>query len=1084
MPTATLAQDLAVKYNLNADRITALLERHDADATKCGRGWQGTKPPGCARKKKGAVQSESTAKPSSDRKTRAATKPQSATSSSDNLETLRKTYKEKSWIQSGFSDVGNLQSLYADEIEHTSKPDRKLVNAFEKGERNYNPALVIETGKDQYKAIGDASQKAIVSAGEAKTGRVWAITVPNDPDQIKLAEMMQAHPDKTNPGHMAPEPVARKIGQGSKNSVFTDTGNYQHLYTDEMSNADKGKKHNATDEQIEAAAKLLLKTGGRNWVPVLVHENADRSYSVVGNHFAYAVAQKAGLERAWSVQVSSDRTDEPRKRRTQAKYDALDQLHEDAKWDKCGRGYAPPGTCKAGKPSGAVSGRHILTPHADPFSASGQKEQQGRSSRLNQLIEKLENGRFKPKADDPNAHGKQGALTALRDAKNPRIGLLTSHNKDGNLTGAMSYKEGRSIISVQNFGADGTTKGSGTEMFHQLLHHAAKLGKGIEASSVDTAKGFYTKMGMTDDGYGQFSMSKQEVAAAIAKISSRKDSIRTDATATEIAIYKLVAQDLQDAAGDRIRLREAKLSGKKVAGSFTSLGDGKTYTFSWDQGRIRFQPAVAKTDSMSDAEHSVAWLRHSVRVEGAAHPLTRVDSLALHTDAAKPKCGSGSYFCKASGSGSCIGVQKSCSNEGQKVNKERLNKINGLIDHLSKGGEHPGKGLDKPDAAKLSAVKASIQETRSLRAENLLAKRAGDRMAKAQPKEELGESLGQLFLEADRVGSKYQSPEEAKAYQRKLNEAIAQFGDEVDKQFPDGGGSSANYGKTQPQAQRTKVTGPGKSYLPGSVGKLLQPKTATTAKTQPQVATILDNPEAERARRAVMGIDKVPAPLKTTAVAARSAVMPTGNVLPSERSQMVSAGLPRTGTTPDRLVQGGTFTHPQTGVLTYRHKSPTDAELKTLEADGSLDFYKKQATKFGIKHKGDRDLVARVEAWRSKTQSPDIQAKRQGVSSQDRLKAVAEEINALPANAFATPPETASQQGKKRSTTAGDDPNYRGRYRHVSIDSLSHEAFTAASTKLIAQFPHLASRLDAAECGCGECKVKRKSKKSRMMSTV
>jgi hypothetical protein len=76
-------------------------------------------------------------------------------------------------------------------------------------------------------------------------------------------------------------------------------------------------------------------------------------------------------------------------------------------------------------------------------------------------------------------------------------------------------------------------------------------------------------------------------------------------------------------------------------------------------------------------------------------------------------------------------VHKSCSNEGQKINKERLGKINGLIDHLNKGGEHPGKGLDKPDAAKLATVKETIQETRSLRAGNLLAKRAGDRMAKA-----------------------------------------------------------------------------------------------------------------------------------------------------------------------------------------------------------------------------------------------------------------------------------------------------------------------------------------------------------------
>jgi hypothetical protein len=277
-----------------------------------------------------------------------------------------------------------------------------------------------------------------------------------------------------------PKQKTRTTKEGG--SGFSDNGNYQHTYLDEITpDKTSGKKHKGTPEQVDAAAKQLLKTNGRNWVPILVHENADGTYKVVGNHFAHDVVKRAGIERAWTVQVSSDKN---------KRSDALDQLHEDAKWDKCGRGYAPPGTCKAGKPSGVVSGRHILQPHADPFSDAGQREQQGRASRINQLVQKLESGRFKAKADDPNAHGKQGALTALRDAKNPRIGLLTSHNKDGNLTGAMSYKEGKSLISVQNFGADGTTKGSGTEMFHQLLHHAAKLGKGIEASQLILPKAF------------------------------------------------------------------------------------------------------------------------------------------------------------------------------------------------------------------------------------------------------------------------------------------------------------------------------------------------------------------------------------------------------------------------------------------------------------------------------------------------------------------------------------------------------------------------------------------------------------------
>lgn len=55
-----------------------------------------------------------------------------------------------------------------------------------------------------------------------------------------------------------------------------------------------------------AAAAAVQQTGGRNWVPVIVKEIADYQYQVVSNHFVYAVAQKAELERVWCIVIKPD----------------------------------------------------------------------------------------------------------------------------------------------------------------------------------------------------------------------------------------------------------------------------------------------------------------------------------------------------------------------------------------------------------------------------------------------------------------------------------------------------------------------------------------------------------------------------------------------------------------------------------------------------------------------------------------------------------------------------------------------------------------------------------------------------------
>lgn len=46
-------------------------------------------------------------------------------------------------------------------------------------------------------------------------------------------------------------------------------------------------------------------------------------------------------------------------------------------------------------------------------------------------------------------------------------------------------------------------------------------------------------------------------------------------------------------------------------------------------------------------------------------------------------------------------------------------------------------------------------------------------------------SLEDLFLEADRIGNKYQTPEEIDRFNQQLSQEVAEIGDLIDEQFPD-----------------------------------------------------------------------------------------------------------------------------------------------------------------------------------------------------------------------------------------------------------------------------------------------------------
>ncbi len=252
---------------------------------------------------------------------RVVTKIQSPATGGTELADLRKNYHERESFGSEsnvFSDVGNMMHLYADTVDTPAKGDARLTSAFQQGQRNWNPALVVEKPKtadellkqqtgetvdDSYQAIGPISQQIIAAAHGVKDARASSIIVPNDPQQIALAKMLQV-PDTKNAVHMAAE-------DESKYTALSEYGGYRSIYLDTIAPSTGKKQHQGTEEQVNAAAKKLLETNGRNWVPLIVRptgekdENGDDRYEVIGNHFAHDVVRKAGIDRAW-VMIGDD----------------------------------------------------------------------------------------------------------------------------------------------------------------------------------------------------------------------------------------------------------------------------------------------------------------------------------------------------------------------------------------------------------------------------------------------------------------------------------------------------------------------------------------------------------------------------------------------------------------------------------------------------------------------------------------------------------------------------------------------------------------------------------------------------------
>jgi len=88
-------------------------------------------------------------------------------------------------------------------------------------------------------------------------------------------------------------------------SIFDGIGTIREFYLDQL---EYSNTINEPDFLVNAAAQVLKKYGGKNWVPIIIKDIGDDKYEVIGNSFVYAVAKAAKLEKILSIVIES--TDE------------------------------------------------------------------------------------------------------------------------------------------------------------------------------------------------------------------------------------------------------------------------------------------------------------------------------------------------------------------------------------------------------------------------------------------------------------------------------------------------------------------------------------------------------------------------------------------------------------------------------------------------------------------------------------------------------------------------------------------------------------------------------------------------------
>ncbi|WP_206754656.1 MULTISPECIES: minor capsid protein [Cyanophyceae] len=159
---------------------------------------------------------------------------------------------------------------------------------------------------------------------------------------------------------------------------------------------------------------------------------------------------------------------------------------------------------------------NIMSP-IDRRAPGAAQQAEKRQQQVGKLYDKLATGRLKPGDgdDDRTVKGKMGALNALSDAQNPKVGLAATRNDAGEYTGFLSFKAGRREVEIENLGTDGTQPGSGRALFRQVAEYAAREGKGLVVAPVPDAIGFYERMGMRKVSEGALELSPEEVQALI-----------------------------------------------------------------------------------------------------------------------------------------------------------------------------------------------------------------------------------------------------------------------------------------------------------------------------------------------------------------------------------------------------------------------------------------------------------------------------------------------------------------------------------------------------------------------------------------
>ncbi len=88
-------------------------------------------------------------------------------------------------------------------------------------------------------------------------------------------------------------------------SNLSDVGNLMYL---DLEIIEPMEVTNASEYLINATARELNNSDGRNWIPLIVKETAEDSYQVIGNSFIYAVAEAAGLEKVWCIIADNSET--------------------------------------------------------------------------------------------------------------------------------------------------------------------------------------------------------------------------------------------------------------------------------------------------------------------------------------------------------------------------------------------------------------------------------------------------------------------------------------------------------------------------------------------------------------------------------------------------------------------------------------------------------------------------------------------------------------------------------------------------------------------------------------------------------